>query len=241
VDVDREAEARRCSARWTGRTPPSTTCSSEATARTWRTLEVLQAPIHYDYRDLRHTPAQLRALFASMGWRQVVAFQTRNPLHRAHLELTPGRPGTRGEPADPPVVGMTKPGDVDHYTRSGATRRSCRATARHGAAVAAAAGDAHGRPREAVWHAIIRKNHGVTHFIAGRDHAGPGNDSKGAPFYGPYEAQDLLRKHEAELGVSLVTFRQMVYVEDRDEYVPDDEVPQGLGCCPSPARSSAAG
>jgi sulfate adenylyltransferase len=84
-----------------------------------------------------------------------------------------------------------------------------------------------GGPREAVWHAIIRKNHGCTHFIVGRDHAGPGSDSQGTPFYGPYDAQTLLRQHEEELGVAMVPFQMMVYVEDRDAYMPDDEVPEG--------------
>ena len=85
-----------------------------------------------------------------------------------------------------------------------------------------------GGPREAVWHAIIRKNHGCTHLIVGRDHAGPGSDSAGNPFYGPYDAQELLREHEAELGVTMVPFRMMVYVEDRDSYLPVDEVPEGM-------------
>jgi sulfate adenylyltransferase len=84
-----------------------------------------------------------------------------------------------------------------------------------------------GGPREAIWHGIIRKNHGVTHFIVGRDHAGPGSDAAGKPFYGPYEAQELFREHQGELGVVMVPFRQMVYVESRDEYLPEDEVPEG--------------
>jgi sulfate adenylyltransferase len=193
------------------------------------TLEGLQAPLHHDYRDLRHTPAQLRALFTSMGWRTVVAFQTRNPLHRAHLELTL-RAAREAESnlLIHPVVGMTRPGDVDHYTRVRCYQAIMPSYPR-GTALLSLLPLAMrmGGPREAVWHAIIRKNHGVTHFIVGRDHAGPGSDASGKPFYGPYDAQELLRRHEAELGVSLVTFRQMVYVEDRDEYLPDDEVPVG--------------
>jgi sulfate adenylyltransferase len=82
-------------------------------------------------------------------------------------------------------------------------------------------------PREAVWHAIIRKNYGCTHLIVGRDHAGPGKDSAGKDFYDPYAAQDLLRNHEEELGVGMVPFKMMVYVEDKDAYMPEDEVPQG--------------
>jgi sulfate adenylyltransferase len=193
------------------------------------TVEGLQAPVHYDYRDLRHTPAQLRAAFTAMGWRRVVAFQTRNPLHRAHLELT--LRAAREVEANllvHPVVGMTKPGDVDHYTRVRCYQAIMPSYPR-GTAMLSLLPLAMrmGGPREAVWHAIIRRNHGVTHLIVGRDHAGPGSDGSGTPFYGPYDAQELLRRHEAELGVSVVAFRQMVYVEDRDEYLPEDEVPAG--------------
>ena len=84
-----------------------------------------------------------------------------------------------------------------------------------------------GGPREAIWHALIRKNHGCTHFIVGRDHAGPGKDTDGKPFYGPYDAQELFKKHEAEIGVTMVPFKMMVYLEDQDKYFPDDEVPKG--------------
>ena len=193
------------------------------------TLEGIQLPVHYDYRDIRHTPAELRAAFNKMGWRRVVAFQTRNPLHRAHLELT--LRAAREVEASllvHPVVGMTRPGDVDHYTRV-RCYQAIMPSYPGGTAMLSLLPLAMrmGGPREAVWHAIIRKNHGVTHFIVGRDHAGPGSDVSGKPFYGPYDAQDLLKQHESELGVSLVTFRQMVYVEDRDEYMPDDEVPEG--------------
>jgi sulfate adenylyltransferase len=84
-----------------------------------------------------------------------------------------------------------------------------------------------GGPREAVWHAIIRKNHGCSHFIVGRDHAGPGKDADGKPFYGPYDAQELLKKYEEEIGVTMVPFQMMVYLEEQDVYVPDNEVPTG--------------
>ena len=193
------------------------------------TLIGLQAPVHYDYQDLRLTPAALRAEFTRLGWRRVVAFQTRNPLHRAHVELT--LRAAREVEASlliQPVVGLTKPGDVDHYTRvrcykavmpSYPPGTACLSLLPLAMRMAG--------PRESVWHAIIRKNHGVSHFIVGRDHAGPGSDSRGKPFYGPYDAQELLREHESELGVAMVAFRQMVYVEDRDEYMPEDEVAAG--------------
>jgi len=188
------------------------------------------APVtHYDYRPLRHRPAELRAEFSKQGWTKVVAFQTRNPMHRAHQELTL-RAAKEAEAnlLVHPVVGMTKPGDVDHYTRvrcyQALLHRYPRGTAMLSLLPLAMR---MGGPREAVWHAIIRKNHGCTHLVVGRDHAGPGSDSSGAPFYGPYDAQELLRQHEAELGVTMVPFKMMVYVEDLDSYVPVDEVPEG--------------
>ena len=193
------------------------------------TLEGIEPPQHYDYRMLRLTPEEVRHDFALRGWRHVVAFQTRNPMHRAHYELT--LQASREHDATlliHPVVGMTKPGDLDHYTRV----RCYQAMREHYPPNAAKlallplamrmAG-----PREAVWHAIIRKNYGCSHFIIGRDHAGPGNGANGEPFYGPYDAQELMREHEEELGVTLVPFQMMVYVEDRDRYMPIDEVPEG--------------
>ena len=188
------------------------------------------APVtHYDYRPLRHRPAEIRAEFHKLGWTRVVAFQTRNPMHRAHQELTL-RAAKEAEAnlLVHPVVGLTKPGDVDHYTRvrcyQALLHRYPRRTAMLSLLPLAMR---MGGPREAVWHAIIRKNHGCTHLIVGRDHAGPGSDSSGTPFYGPYDAQELLRTHEAEIGVTMVPFKMMVYVEDLDSYVPVDEVPEG--------------
>jgi sulfate adenylyltransferase len=192
-------------------------------------VECLQLPIHYDYKSLRYTPAQLREEFGKRGWRKVVAFQTRNPMHRAHHELT--LRAAKEEEANllvHPVVGMTKPGDVDHYTRV----RCYQALMSHYPQNTAflsllPLAMRMGGPREAIWHAIIRKNHGCTHLVVGRDHAGPGKDSSGKPFYGPYDAQELLQKHEEELGVKMVDFKQMVFVQDEERYYPVDEVPQG--------------
>ncbi|MGH9244707.1 MAG: bifunctional sulfate adenylyltransferase/adenylylsulfate kinase [Acidimicrobiales bacterium] len=192
-------------------------------------LEVLQPPVHYDFRSLRHTPAELRAGFARLGWRRVVAFQTRNPMHRAHLELT--RRAAKEAEADlliHPVVGMTKPGDVDHYTRVRCYEAVMDAYPADTAMLSLLPlAMRMGGPREAVWHAIIRKNYGVTHFIVGRDHAGPGTDGRGDPFYGPYAAQELVREHQDELAVTMIPFRHMVYVEEVDGYLADDEVPEG--------------
>ena len=192
-------------------------------------VEGLRLPAHYDFVALRNTPAQLRACFKRLGWSRIVAFQTRNPLHRAHVELT--LRAVQQENANlliHPVVGMTKPGDVDHYTRvrcyeavlprypQGSVLLSLLPLAMR-----------MGGPREALLHAIIRKNFGCTHIIVGRDHAGPGNDAAGRPFYDPYAAQALVREHEKELGIGMVPFAEMVYVESKDAYMPADEVPQG--------------
>ena len=192
-------------------------------------IEAVQTRGHYDFQRLRFSPADLRREFARLGWRKVVAFQTRNPMHRAHVELTMRAAAeTEANLLIHPVVGLTKPGDVDHYTRVRAYRavmdRYPRATAT--LALLPLAMRMAG-PREAVWHAIIRKNHGCNYFIVGRDHAGPGADSSGKPFYGPYDAQEMLRKYEGELGVTMVPFKMMVYVEDLDAYRAVDEVPEG--------------
>ncbi len=193
------------------------------------TLQGITPPKHYDYQLLRHTPAEVRDRFARHGWDKVVAFQTRNPLHRAHLELTHRAAAAVGANLlIHPVVGLTKPGDVDHYTR---VRCYEHVIEKYPAGTAMLSllplAMRMGGPREALWHAIIRKNYGCGYFIVGRDHAGPGQDSEGKPFYGPYDAQDLLRKHEKELGIRMIPFKMMVYVEDRAEFMPVDEVPEG--------------
>jgi sulfate adenylyltransferase len=192
-------------------------------------IEGVQPPSHYDFRSLRLTPAELRAELARLGWRKVVAFQTRNPMHRAHQELTfRAAKQVEANLLIHPSVGMTKPGDVDYFTRvrcyqlliskypQGTAKLSLLPLAMR-----------MGGPREAIWHALIRKNHGVSHFIVGRDHAGPGNDTNGKPFYGPYDAQELFKKHEADIGVTMVPFNMMVYLQDEDRYIPDNEVKNG--------------
>jgi len=190
----------------------------------------IQPPKHYDFVESRHTPAQVRQQFASLGWRKVVAFQTRNPMHRAHQELTfRAAAELEANLLIHPVVGMTKPGDVDHYTRVRCYQALMGHYPKNTATMSLLPlAMRMGGPREAVWHAIIRKNHGCTHFIVGRDHAGPGSDSSGEPFYGPYDAQELLAKHQEELGIEMVPFKLMVYLEEKDAYVPIDEVPEGV-------------
>ena len=189
----------------------------------------IQQPVHYDFRGRRDTPNELRAYFRKLGWRRIVAFQTRNPLHRAHQELT--FRAAREAQANlliHPVVGMTKPGDVDHFTRVRcyeAVLDQYPAATTHLSLLNLAMRMA--GPREALWHGIIRRNHGCTHMIIGRDHAGPGKNAQGADFYGPYDAQELFRAHEAEIGIEMVDFRQMVYVQERAQYEPRDEVEPG--------------
>jgi sulfate adenylyltransferase len=186
----------------------------------------IQPPVHYDFKARRDTPNELRSYFRKLGWRRIVAFQTRNPLHRAHQELTfRAAKDAQANLLIHPVVGMTKPGDVDHFTRvrcyeavldkypAATTTMSLLNLAMRMAG-----------PREAVWHGIIRKNHGCTHMIVGRDHAGPGKNSAGEDFYGPYEAQDLFRQHQDEIGIEMVDFRHMVYVQERAQYEPADEI-----------------
>ncbi len=192
-------------------------------------IEGMQAPVHYDFRGIRLTPKELREEFARLGWRKVVAFQTRNPMHRAHVELAMrAAKNVEANLLIHPVVGMTKPGDVDYYTRvrcyqllmpklpQGTSKLSLLPLAMR-----------MGGPREAMWHGLIRKNYGCTHFIVGRDHAGPGSDSTGKPFYGPYEAQELFGKHEKEMGITMVPFNMMVYLEKEGIYAPDNEVAKG--------------
>eukprot|EP01100_Stratorugosa_tubuloviscum_P005952 TRINITY_DN25_c1_g1_i7.p1 TRINITY_DN25_c1_g1~~TRINITY_DN25_c1_g1_i7.p1 ORF type:complete len:579 (-),score=315.59 TRINITY_DN25_c1_g1_i7:560-2296(-) len=192
-------------------------------------IEGVQLPTHYDFVHLRFTPAQLREYIKSQGWKRIVAFQTRNPMHRSHKELT--ERAARDADANlviHPVVGMTKPGDVDHYTRvrcykeimnyypNGLATLSLLPLAMRMAG-----------PREAIWHAIIRRNYGCSHFIVGRDHAGPGNNSQGKPFYSDYEAQNLVNQYINELGIKILNYQMVVYVEDISDYRCIDEVSQG--------------
>ncbi|MCH7482289.1 MAG: bifunctional sulfate adenylyltransferase/adenylylsulfate kinase [Chloroflexi bacterium] len=192
-------------------------------------IEGIELPPQHSFPALRRTPAELRALFERRGWTDVVAFQTRNPMHRAHIELTKRAAAQAGAKLlIHPVVGMTKPGDIDYFVRvrayeailerypADSTELSLLPLAMRMAG-----------PREALWHAIIRKNHGCTRLIVGRDHAGPGNDRSGKPFYGPYDAQELLREYRDELGIEVVEFQEMVYLQAEDRYVPAPEVKDG--------------
>jgi len=194
-------------------------------------LKIINIPVYFDFVDIRRTPAETRKLLSELGNENVVAFQTRNPMHRVHEELTKrAADKIGGSLLIHPVVGMTKPGDVDHFTRVRIYRvlqgkyydQENTVLSLLPLAMRMAG------PREAVWHAIIRRNYGANHFIVGRDHAGPGNDSSGKPFYGPYEAQAMLEQYEEEIGVKMVPFQWMVYLPDKEEYVTADQIPEGV-------------
>jgi sulfate adenylyltransferase len=193
-------------------------------------IKVVNLPKYHDFVELRHTPAQVREMLENMGHDNVIAFQTRNPLHRIHEELTKRAAAeVKGSLLVHPTVGMTKPGDVDHYTRvrtykalvdnhydKNSTMLSLLPLAMRMAG-----------PKEALLHAIIRRNHGANHFVVGRDHAGPGNDSTGKPFYGPYDAQEIMKQYESEIGVKMIPFEMLVYLPDEDRYVEEKDVPKG--------------
>ena len=193
------------------------------------TLSGVESPIHYDFKHLRDTPAEMRSRFAKLGWRKIVAFQTRNPMHRAHQELTfRAAKDVEANLLIQPVVGMTKPGDVDHFTRVRCYEHLLDQYPEQTTALSLLPlAMRMGGPREAMWHAIIRKNYGCTHFIVGRDHAGPGKDSAGNDFYGPYDAQELLQEHRGEMHIEMVPFKMVVFVEDRAQYVPVDQTKEG--------------
>ena len=193
-------------------------------------LEVLQLPPHLDFAELRRTPVETRRVLESYGHGNVVAFQTRNPLHRVHEALTKrAAANIDGVLLLHPVVGMTQPGDVDHYTRVRVYKsliENYYETDRSLLSLLPLAMRM-GGPREAIWHAIIRRNYGANHLIVGRDHAGPGPDSNGDPFYRPYDAQDLVMEYADEVGVRPVPFTEMVYLEDEDRYEESSKLPSG--------------
>jgi len=184
-------------------------------------IKVINLPRYYDFVTLRLTPAQVRERLQGLGHSNVVAFQTRNPLHRGHEELTKRAAAeVGGSLLIHPAVGLTKPGDIDHYTRVRVyltvveryfdPQRTLLSLTPLAMRMAG--------PREALWHAIIRRNYGASHFIVGRDHAGPGEDSAGNPFYGPYDAQTMLERYADEIGVKPIAYKELVYVPEEDSY-----------------------
>jgi sulfate adenylyltransferase len=189
----------------------------------------IKMPHHDDYQNDRHTPTELKNIFAEKGWKKIVAFQTRNPLHRAHIEMTlRASEGLNANLLIHPVVGMTKPGDVDHSTRVRCYKHVLPRYPKNTAMMSLLPlAMRMGGPREALWHALIRKNYGCTHFIVGRDHAGPGNDNNGNPFYAPFDAQELLMGHQDEIGIEMVPFKFMVYLPSEDRYEAVDSIEKG--------------
>jgi len=192
-------------------------------------VEGLQQPSRYDFRVLRLSPQELRAEFARLGWTRIVAFQTQNPMHRSHWELT--LRAARQLHANlliHPCVGVTTPGDVDDFTRVRCYQRLLSKYPQGNAKLALLPlATRMAGPREAIWHGIIRKNYGCTHLMVGDDHGISGRDENGKPFYGPYDAQELFSAHEQELGVTMVPIRPMVYLEAAGTHVSEDQVPNG--------------
>ena len=189
-------------------------------------LRVMRLPEYHDFRELRLTPLQTRERLASMGRSNVVAFHTRNPVHRAHEEMM--KKAT--EMMDStlllhPAVGMTNPGDVEHVTRVRTYKAFADACFAKGKALLSIIPLAMrmAGPREALLHAIIRRNYGATHFIVGRDHASPGLDSNGNPFYEPLAAQELARSYAEEIGVEVIAFPEMRYFPKEDKWVSSEE------------------
>ena len=192
-------------------------------------LEVLSPPLHSDFKQLRMTPAEIRSNFKKFGWKRMAAFMTRNPIHRPQFEMTIN--AMRDANANLlllPIAGMSKPGDFDHFTRVRCYRR----VAEHYPPdtfmlnLLPLAMRMSG-PREALLHSIVAKNYGCTHFITGRDHAGPGPDCNGNPYYKSDEACKLTAEHSKEVGLTVVPFSEMVYLPFEDEFRCADQVPEG--------------
>ena len=189
-------------------------------------IEKISTPRHYDFKDLRHSPDELKSIFKKNKWDKVIAFQTRNPIHKAHFELTTkAMKELNANLLIHPVVGMTKPGDVNHFTRARCYKHIMKEYPKNSAFLSLLPlAMRMGGPREALLHAKIRKNYGCTHLIVGRDHAGPGLNSNNKPFYGPYEAQEMLKKYQDELKIEMVPFKFMVFLPKSGKYKPIDDV-----------------
>jgi len=192
-------------------------------------LEVLSLPLHFDFKKLRLTPAEVRAVFKKLGWKRMAGFLTRNPLHRPQFEMTiNAMRQARANLLLLPIAGMTQPGDFDHYTRVRCYRHVVRhyPPDTHLLSLLPLAMRMSG-PREALLHAIVSKNYGCTHFIAGRNHASPGPDSNGQPYYQSDEAIKLVESFSEEIGLTSIPFSEMVYLPFEDEYRNADQVPEG--------------
>jgi sulfate adenylyltransferase len=192
-------------------------------------IEVLSLPLHFDFKQLRMTPLEIRNIYRKLGWQRVVGFQTRNPIQRPQLEMTvAAMRQARANLLILPVTGMTKPGDFDHYTRV----RCYRAVTRHYPPDSFVLNLLPlsmrlSGPKDALLHTIIAKNYGCTHFIIGRDHASPGIDAGGNPFYQSNAAHRLTQEYSREIGMTIVPFEELVYLPFEDEYRSQDQVSEG--------------
>lgn len=228
-EYDRKREAQLAYGTTDARHPTVAEMNGWQTVNISGSLRVLSLPKHRDFTDLRLTPAETRKQLQTLNHKNIVAFQTRNPLHRAHEEMTKrAAESVGGTLLLHPVVGMTKPGDIDHFTRVRAYRALANRyyDARRTLLALLPLAMRMAGPREALWHAIIRRNYGANHFICGRDHASPGQDSSGKPFYGTFDAQELLKKYGAEIGVKPIFFEEMIYLSDENRY---EETLKGAG------------
>ena len=191
-------------------------------------LTEIQKPQHFDFIDLRKSPKELKAYFKENRIENVIAFLTRNPIHRAHLELTlRGMKQTNAHLLIHPAVGMTKSSDIDYSTRVKCYKKTLKHFSEGEATLnLLPIAMRMGGPREALWHAIVQKNYGCTHFILGRDHGGAGKDEAGNHFYDFYAAQELVQAYADEVGITIIPFQELVYIPEEDHYQPINEVGQ---------------
>ncbi len=192
-------------------------------------LEVLSLPLHFDFKQLRLTPQEVRNIYKRMGWKRVVGFQTAQPVHRPQYELTiKAMQQAKANLLLLPIAGMTKPGDFDHYTRVRCYREVTRHYPPDSFILNLLPYTMHmAGPREALLQTIISKNYGCTHFIVGHNHAGLGQDKNGKSFYESNDAQKLAEEYSEEIDIKIISFDEMVYLPFEDEYSFVDQVPEG--------------
>jgi len=191
-------------------------------------LVPIQSNKYFDFTHLRKSPQEVRDFFRLNNWKDVIAFQTRNPMHRAHFELTKlAMDEHNSKLLIHPVIGISKPGDIDHFTRVKCYQHIIKYYPENSVELSLInlamrmAG-----PKEAVWHAIIRQNYGCNRIIIGRDHAGPGVNAEGKPYYQPYDAQELIAQYQEELEIKMVPFKEMVFAKNKKTFLPLDKIEQ---------------
>lgn len=193
------------------------------------TLTGVTAPFYYDFKEYRQSPAELRAYFEKLGWSKVIAFQTRNPLHRAHVIMTKRLMAEhQAKFVIHTAVGVTKPGDIDHYSRVRCYKKILAHYPKNSALLSLIPmGMRMAGPKEALWQAIIRQNYGFSHFIVGRDHAGPGRDNRGGHFYDVKAAQQLVLAHQQELNIKILAAPFLLYSPERGEFCEENRLIPG--------------